>query len=160
MKNTPTVRVVSATEAKNKFGAIIKHAYAADEHLIVEKSGIPVVAIIPMADYQQLVKPRAIAPAVEQKVEAAQKRAEARRDLADFLKQVHAEMPQVDEDDEEAERFIQNVVDEVRTERAKKMLAESRAKYSTTVRQRTPRPARQSRSRVRGRGRRGLSRLR
>jgi hypothetical protein len=70
-------------------------------------------------------------------VEAAQKRAEARRDLADFLKQVHAEMPQVDEDDEEAERFIQSVVDEVRTERATKMLAESRAKYSTTARQRT-----------------------
>ena len=131
MKNAPTVRVVSATEAKNKFGEIIKHAYASDEHLIVEKSGIPVVAIIPMADYQQLVGARPIAPEVERKVDEASRRAQARRDLAEFLKQVHATMPQVDEDEEEAERFIQQEVDAMRAERAKKMLAESRVKYST-----------------------------
>lgn len=131
MKNTPTVRIVSATEAKNKFGEIIKHAYASDEHLIVEKSGIPVVAIIPMADYQQLVGANAVEPAVAQKVDEASRRAQARRDLAEFLKQLHATMPQVDEDEEEAERFIQQEVDTMRAERAKKMLAESRVKYST-----------------------------
>lgn len=136
MKNTPTVRVVSATEAKNKFGEIIKHAYAADEHLIVEKSGIPVVAIIPMADYQQLVGAPFAMPEVTQKVDEASRRAQARRDLAEFLKQVHATMPQVDEDEEEAEKFIQSVVDEVRAERAKKMLAESRVKYSTRAHRR------------------------
>ena len=135
MDKQPKVRVVSATEAKNKFGEIIKHAYASDEHLIVEKSGIPVVAIIPMADYQRLVHSGA-APEIAPKVDAEQKRAEARRDLADFLKQVHATMPQVDEDEEEAEKFIQSVVDEVRAERAKKMLAESRAAYSTRAHRR------------------------
>ncbi|MBI5653576.1 MAG: type II toxin-antitoxin system Phd/YefM family antitoxin [Chloroflexi bacterium] len=135
MKNNPTVRVVSATEAKNKFGEMIKHAYAADEHLIVEKSGIPVVAIIPMADYQQLVKPRAIAPAVEQKVTAESKRMAAIRDLQEFLKRVHTTMPDVDE--EEGERLIQQTVDEIRAERAHKILAESRATY--TPRRRTHR---------------------
>ncbi len=136
MKNTPTVRIVSATVAKNKFGEIIKHAYAADEHLIVEKSGIPVVAIIPVADYQQLVGASAASTQVAQKVTEASRRAEARRDLAEFLKRVHAEMPQVDEDEEEAERFIQQEVDVVRAGRAKKMLAESRAKYSTRTQRR------------------------
>ena len=138
MKSTPTVRVVSATEAKNKFGEMIKHAYAADEHLIVEKSGIPVVAIIPMADYQQLVRVNGAPPEIAQRVEAEQRRIEARRDLADFLKEVHATMPPV-EDEEEAEQFIQNVVDEIRAEKAKKMLAESRAQYSTRRRTRKKR---------------------
>jgi prevent-host-death family protein len=136
MKNAPTVRVVSATEAKNKFGEIIKHAYAADEHLIVEKSGIPVVAIIPMADYQQLVGAPAAEPKAAQETAEAIRRAQARRDLAAFLERVHAEMPQVDEDEEEAERFIQQEVDAMRAERAKKMLAESHAKYSTRAHRR------------------------
>jgi prevent-host-death family protein len=136
MKNAPTVRVVSATEAKNRFGEIIKHAYAADEHLIVEKSGIPVVAIIPMADYRQLVGAPVAMPEVERKVDAESKRLAAWRDLQEFLKQVHATMPDVDEDEEEAEQFIQSVVDGVRAERAKKMLAEPRAKYSARAHRR------------------------
>jgi len=135
MDKQPKVRIVSATEAKNKFGEMIKHAYASDVHLIVEKSGIPVVAIIPMADYRRFVHAGA-APEIAQKDEAEQKRAEARRDLAAFLKELHATMPQVDEDEEEAENFIQSVVDEVRAERAKKMLAESRAAYSTRAHRR------------------------
>jgi prevent-host-death family protein len=134
MKNSPTVRVVSATEAKNKFGEIIKHAYAADEHLIVEKSGIPVVAIIPMVDYQRLVGAPTAEPEIAQKVDAESKRLAAWRDLQEFLKQVHATMPDVDE--EEGERLIQQTVDEIRAERAKKMLAESRTAYSTRRRTR------------------------
>ncbi len=129
MKPNPTVRVVSATEAKNKFGKIIKHAYAADEHLIVEKSGIPVVVIIPMADYQQLVGARAVEPKVAQQVDEASRRAQARRDLAEFLKQVHATMPPV-EDEEGVERFIQKEVDALRAEKTKRMLAEQRGDYS------------------------------
>ena len=134
----PNVRTVSATEAKNKFGEIIKRAYAGDEHLIVEKSGIPVVAIIPMADYRRLVSPQVAVPESAQKVDAERKRAEAARRLKEVMDRVHAQMPGV-EDEEEAERFIQSVVDEVRAERAKKMLAESRTKYSTRRRTRKKR---------------------
>ena len=50
MTNKRMVRMVSATEAKNRFGAIIKQAYAGDEHLIVERGGIPVVVIVPIQD--------------------------------------------------------------------------------------------------------------
>ncbi len=134
MKNTPTVRIVSATEAKNKFGEMIKHAYAADEHLIVEKSGIPVVVIIPMADYQQLVGARTVAPEVAQKVDSERKRAEASRRLKEVMDRVHAQMPDVPE--EEVDRDIAQAIAEVRAERAKQMAAESRAKYSTRRRTR------------------------
>ena len=134
----PNVRTVSATEAKNKFGEIIKRAYAGDEHLIVEKSGIPVVAIIPMADYRQLVSPPVAVPEPAPKVDAERKRAEAARRLKEVMDRVHAQMPGA-EDEEEAERFIQSVVDEVRAERAKKMLAESRTRYSTRRRTRKKR---------------------
>jgi len=137
MDKQPKVRVVSATEAKNKFGEMIKHAYAGDAHLIVEKSGIPVVAIIPMADYRRFVHAGA-APAIAPKVDAEQKRADAARRLKEVMDRVHAQMAPV-EDEEEAERFIQSIVDEVRAERAKKMLAESRAPYSTRRRTRKKR---------------------
>jgi len=129
MKSTPTVRIVSATEAKNKFGEMIKRAYASDQHLIVEKSGIPVVAIIPMADYQQLVGSSPATADIAKQVSEEARRAEARKDLAEFLKQVHATMPPV-EDEEEVERFIQLEVDAMRAEKAKRMLAEQRGTYS------------------------------
>ncbi len=130
------VRIVTATEAKNKFGAMIKHAYAADEHLIVEKSGIAVVAIIPMADYQRLMHPQT-APEIAKKVDAERKRAEAARRLKAVMDRVHAQMPDVDE--EEAERLIQREVDAYRAERAKQMLAENRATDSTQRRSRRKR---------------------
>lgn len=119
LKTKPTIRVVTATEAKNKFGAIIKSAYASDEHLIVEKSGIPVVAIIPMADYQQLVNNTTAAPDVAERLAAEQRRAEAGRRLKEVMERVHARMPDVPE--EEADRDIARAIREVRAERAKEL---------------------------------------
>jgi prevent-host-death family protein len=45
---------ITATKAKNNFGEVIKQVYAAGEQIIVEKSGIPVVVIIPITDYERL----------------------------------------------------------------------------------------------------------
>lgn len=121
MTKSPHVRIVTATEAKNRFGAIIKSAYALDEHLIVEKSGIPVVAIIPMADYQQLVSQQATSDAVSERIATEQRRAQAGRELRELLAKIHAEMPDVPPDEEEeVERLIQHEVDAVRRARAKK----------------------------------------
>lgn len=131
----PKVRIVTATEAKNNFGAIIKSAYALDEHLIVEKSGIPVVAIIPIADYQQLASARGNLENGSQDVVAAQRRAEARRDLSEFLKEIHAQMPAVEDDEDEVERFIQREVDAVRAQRARQRSKKARE----SKRIRTPR---------------------
>lgn len=133
----PQIRIVSATEAKNNFGAIIKSAYASDEHLIVEKSGIPVVAIIPMADYHKLVNPQTNAAKGEDEIESARRRAVARRELSEFLKQIHAQMPQVpEEDEEEVERMIQREVDAVRRARARKLLREARVSYKKRAKSR------------------------
>jgi prevent-host-death family protein len=51
---TPMVRTITATKAKNRFGELIKQVHVTGDHMIVEKSGIPVVAIIPVTDYQAL----------------------------------------------------------------------------------------------------------
>ncbi len=135
----PNVRIVSVAEAKSAFSEIIKHGFARAEHLIVEKRGVPVAAIMPMADYRQLVGAQ-VTTAEEgaQPVDVERKRAEASRRLGELLAQVHATMPAV-EDEEEAERFIQQEVDAMRAERAKKILAESRATYSTRRRTRKKR---------------------
>ncbi|MBI4674732.1 MAG: type II toxin-antitoxin system Phd/YefM family antitoxin [Chloroflexi bacterium] len=121
------MRVVTATEAKNRFGALIKSAYASDEHLIVEKSGIPVVAIIPMADYQALVSSQAVPTEVAERVAAEQRRAEAGRRLKEVMDRVHARMPDIPpEEEEEVERMIQREVDAVRAARARKLRKISR----------------------------------
>jgi len=126
-KTQPTIRVVTATQAKNNFGAIIKSAYASDEHLIVEKSGIPVVAIIPMADYQQLVSNTTATSDIAERIAAEQKRAEAGRRLKEVMDRVHAQMPDIPpEEEEEVERMIQREVDAVRRIRARQMRRESR----------------------------------
>lgn len=114
----PTIRIVTATEAKNNFGALIKSAYARDEHLIVEKSGIPVVAIIPMADYQQLVNNKATDNGLSERIDVEQRRAQAGRELKELLAQIHARMPIVSE--EEADRDIARAIRETRNEQAKR----------------------------------------
>ncbi len=114
-KRKRMVRIVNATEAKNKFGEMIKHAYDADEHLIVQKSGIPVVAIIPMSDYQRLFESEGESAAVAQMVTSASRREVARREVKKFLASVHAKMPDVSE--AEADRDIDQAIREVRSGR-------------------------------------------
>lgn len=112
MNNThPVVRIITATEAQNKFGAILKRAYGSAEHLIIERDGIPVAALIPMSDYQRLV-PESPTPAMSARVSAAGQRDRALRDLSAFLDAVHARMPDVDE--LEGERLVSQAVNAIR----------------------------------------------
>src|SRR5438132_14026093 len=93
----PVVKIVSATEAQNQFGAMWKRAYQSAEHLIIERDGIPVAALIPIADYQRLL---ADAPAHEasQRVAVASQREQAVRELQALLQDVQRTLPDVDED--------------------------------------------------------------
>src|SRR3989339_518349 len=102
------VRIVNATEAKNRFGELIKHAYLEDEHLIVKRGGIPVVAIVPMADYERLISSEDLPAEVAQEVRASTKQERARRRLLTYLNEVHQKMPAVSE--EEADRDIQEAI--------------------------------------------------
>jgi prevent-host-death family protein len=43
---------ITATEAKNRFGEVIRRVCKNGETLIVERGGLPVMAMIPMPEYQ------------------------------------------------------------------------------------------------------------
>ena len=114
MKTRPAIRVITATEAKNRFGDIIRSAKLRSEHLILKRDGIPVVAIVPIADYQRLFG--AITtnsqPSSEYASEEPRERELANMSLAEFLHAIHDGIGEVDE--EEAERDILEAVHEVR----------------------------------------------
>ena len=47
-------RTVSATEAKNRFGAVVKSAREADDVVLVENHGEPYVFMLPPAEFKRL----------------------------------------------------------------------------------------------------------
>jgi prevent-host-death family protein len=46
-------KVVGATEVRNHFGELINRVHRGQEHVVVEKLGIPVAAIVSMKEYEQ-----------------------------------------------------------------------------------------------------------
>jgi prevent-host-death family protein len=61
-----------STQVKNKFGEILKQVYAQRNHIIVEKSGIPVAVIVPISLYNPLYSRRKDAdPNVAEKLDIA-----------------------------------------------------------------------------------------
>lgn len=132
MRQAPTVRTVSATEAKSRFGEMLRRAYAGDEHLIVEKGGIAVVAIIPVSDYQQLLDASTTPSDVAQQVASASQRERANRQLREVLAQAHAHAPEVKE--EEAEALILRETMAAKRQRAKKMTATGQSRRTASRR--------------------------
>jgi prevent-host-death family protein len=47
---------ISATQARVRFGEVIKRAYVNQERVVVEKDGIPVVVILSLPYYEQLLQ--------------------------------------------------------------------------------------------------------
>ncbi len=98
------VNTVTATEAKNRFGAILRRAYANAEHVIIERDGIAVAAPIPIQDYEQLSESDEL---------AIQAEASASRDrLRGFLEGMEAQ--QIDYPAQEVEADIAQAVEAVR----------------------------------------------
>jgi prevent-host-death family protein len=54
---------IPATVAHRKFGELVRRAFSGKEHFIVEKDGLPVVAIISMTEYKQLMAEQDLARA-------------------------------------------------------------------------------------------------
>ncbi len=76
------IHTLPATKVKNSFGDIIKHVYAAGDQVIVEKAGIPVVAIIPISDYEPLYQKQGGENSeIDQKISHAGNMAQANRQL-------------------------------------------------------------------------------
>jgi prevent-host-death family protein len=110
------VKMVTATEAKNRFGEIIKGAYLNDEHLIVKRDGIPVVAIISIQDYTRLVAGKDLPQEVAEELQTEAQAAQARTQLQAFLDGVHRKLPSIA--DEETEQDIQEAIQAVRSSEA------------------------------------------
>ena len=49
---------IPATKVHRNFGDVVRRAFSGREHFIVEKDGLPVVAIISMSEYKELMKER------------------------------------------------------------------------------------------------------
>lgn len=49
---------IPATQAHRQFGDLVRRAFSGKEHFIVEKDGLPVVAIVSMVEYEELMKER------------------------------------------------------------------------------------------------------
>ena len=111
-KATTRMRVIAATEAKNELRELLKQPDNAVDHLVVEQNGIPVVAIIPIADYKRLLEAEGAAPATHPKVTRANRMSEARKRLRTVLARVHAKAPAVSA--AEAEQDIRQAVRAVR----------------------------------------------
>jgi prevent-host-death family protein len=47
-----TLTKMPASEARVHFGEVLRKAYSGEEHIVVEKGGLPVAAIISMRDYE------------------------------------------------------------------------------------------------------------
>jgi prevent-host-death family protein len=52
-KSDAPVHTIPASEARVHFGEVLRRAYAGKEHIIVEKGGLPIAAIISMQDYEK-----------------------------------------------------------------------------------------------------------
>ncbi len=48
----PVVKVMPATKARIHFGEVLKRVHSGREHIIVEKDGLEVAAILSRADYE------------------------------------------------------------------------------------------------------------
>ena len=111
------IATISATEAKNRFGDVIRRAYRSQEHLVVERGGIPVVAIVPISDYEQFltqVRSDEI-ESFEAEISAASAQNQAGHRLMEFLDEMHAQMPDVPE--EQAQKDIEEAIAAVRAEK-------------------------------------------
>ncbi|UCC89241.1 MAG: type II toxin-antitoxin system Phd/YefM family antitoxin [Anaerolineales bacterium] len=53
IERLPVKKVIGATEARKNLSQLLNQVHRREEHLVVEKLGIPVAAIISIRDYEQ-----------------------------------------------------------------------------------------------------------
>jgi prevent-host-death family protein len=55
----PIQRSIRVTEVRNHLASVLNRVFRGEEQLVIEKSGVPVAAIISMTDYEQYRRYRA-----------------------------------------------------------------------------------------------------
>ena len=93
----PETDTMNVSEARRQFSDVLNRVYRDHERIIVEKNGIPMAGIVPIADLTY-----------------SRNREESRRGLRDILNQSRAAFGDVPE--EEIEREIEKAVAEVKAE--------------------------------------------
>jgi len=101
------LRIVPATQAKNNFGAILKRVYEGDECQIIERSGIPIAAIVSMSDLERLYPEKLKALP---KLAVSAKRQRAWQKMMALLDKPGSEQFS----EEEVEADVQKAIEEVR----------------------------------------------
>ncbi|MDL1897346.1 type II toxin-antitoxin system Phd/YefM family antitoxin [Anaerolineae bacterium CFX7] len=81
-RKQPKIGIVQATRAKNNFGEVIKRVYENDEPQIIERAGMPVVAIVSISDFQRLYPQHA---RTQPRLNRNAKRLQAAKEMARFL---------------------------------------------------------------------------
>lgn len=105
-------KAISASEAKNKFGAVVGWVLEHEDAVIVEKHGEPKVVIVPFAEYERV---------------QALKEEQRRRDALATMRRLKAEVGgrnqdlTVEEANALADRFVRDVIDD--------MIAEGKIRY-------------------------------
>jgi prevent-host-death family protein len=51
-----TEAVIAATEVRRNFGDVIRRVYSGNEHIVVEKDGLPVAVILSLPEYEAIRK--------------------------------------------------------------------------------------------------------
>lgn len=95
--------VVRATEAHRNFGDLLKRVFSGREHLIIERDGLPVAAMLPIAEYEALM----------------QEHAEREQDVQRRLKQFRQAAREIGEEFERlgiTEEQMMEIVDQTRQE--------------------------------------------
>lgn len=114
-RNSQSVRIVPASQAKNNFGEMIKRVYENDEPQIIERAGMPVAAIISISDFQQFYPQHAKSqPSLKEHA----KRLEAANRLNALLDKMQKGGEKFTE--EEVEEDVLREIMEMRRERRKK----------------------------------------
>lgn len=50
----PTLEVISSTQLQRNIGETLRRVFKDKQHLIVERDGLPVLVMLPVADYETL----------------------------------------------------------------------------------------------------------
>lgn len=94
----PELETMNVSEARKRFSDLLNRVHRDEELIVVEKSGIPVAGIVPMAV-----------------VKAAQEKEAQRQEFLDFLQRPRSGFEGVSE--EEIEREIERALEEIKQER-------------------------------------------
>lgn len=114
-RNSRSIRIVPASQAKNNFGEMLKRVYENDEPQIIERAGMPVAAIISISDFQQYYPQPKNA---DRRLQDSARRQQAAKEIARVLNQIQRGGEKFSEEEVEADAL--EAVMELRRARRKK----------------------------------------